>query len=112
MRYTLKDLQQRSALALVADERTRQALPESQGGGGHDADHDDTHDGGELADAAAAYATTREYLRHEAWPFNSPCPLMANYGDDDGRVSDLVRAGALILAELDRLNRAARAGGA
>lgn len=112
MRYTLADLQQLGALALVTQERTRQALPVAVGGEGHDADHDDTHDGGELAEAAAAYATSREVIRQEAWPFFGPTPLMPNYGDDDGRVSDLVRAGALILAELDRLNRAARAGGA
>lgn len=95
----------------VLAERRRQVEVE-----GWDADHDDEHNHGELAGAAAAYATLHSHLRPEVvvdeelmqllWPF-SPAWLKPT-----GPRRDLVKAGALILAEIERLDReAARAAG-
>lgn len=89
----------------VLAERARQMSVE-----GWTAEHDDTHDAGEMACAAACYA------------INSAAPLVgsiatARYWPWDmrwwkpkDRRADLVRAGALILAEIERLDRAAAKG--
>lgn len=68
-------------------------------------DHDDGHDRGELAKAAACYALgeigvsgSREFVSF--WPW-------ANGGPSRDQRSNLVKAGALILAEIERLDRAA-----
>lgn len=64
-------------------------------------DHDDTHLDGEMADAAALYASLR--VRHitgfATWPWD------AKWWKPKDRRRDLVRAGALILAEIERLDR-------
>jgi hypothetical protein len=78
---------------LIAAERRRQVEEE-----GWTAEHDDAHDDGELARAGAAYAA----FSYALWPWDRswwrPEP-----GDDIRR---LVKAGALIVAEIDRLQRA------
>lgn len=92
-----------SAIDDIAAERQRQ-IDEEQ----WSPEHDDTHDGGELALAAASYAqvagegseTRRWTLIPSTWPWSSdwwkPCtPRRA-----------LVKAGALIVAEIERLDRA------
>lgn len=66
--------------------------------------HDDHHVEGEIAEAAAAYAaldTRSESLTSEMWPWRPH-----EFKPRDRR-SNLVRAGALILAEIERLDRAA-----
>lgn len=99
---------------LIAEERQRQI-----GAEGWTADHDDEHDQDELALAAIHYATpdmgplrqiavveqsaaTRKWIwTDDVWPWDC---------DDDKkgqstRIRDLVKAGALIAAEIDRLQR-------
>ena len=91
----------------IAAERQRQIDAE-----GWSADHDDGHDNRELATAAACYclglshveaATSTETLRVSAsvrlWPWDM------SWWKLKGRRRDLVRAGALIIAEIERLDR-------
>jgi hypothetical protein len=79
---------------------------------GHDAHHDDMHDGAEIAAAAAAYLVAYrgeadDIPAHlvmtkslELWPW-APETFRPS-----GEVEMLAKAGALILAELDRVIRA------
>ena len=88
------------ALLGIAAKRMRQILVE-----GFDAAHDDQHDRGELALAAACYALattdcTDKSLVHESlWPFER------KWWKPKGRRHNLEVAGALLAAELDRLQR-------
>lgn len=94
------------ALEDVAAERRRQIEVE-----GWTPEHDDEHREGELAQAAAVYALGAAYraqgfratnvLRMVTWPWDN-----AWFKLKDQR-RDLVKAGALILAEIERLDRAA-----
>lgn len=83
-------------------ERVRQQSEE-----GWTPEHDDAHEGGELADAAAALVLEACDYRLAAlqhWPW-------ANSIKDAPPRRNLVKAGALILAEIERIDRAAlRAG--
>lgn len=85
---------------LIAAERQRQVRSE-----GWTPDHDDEWDDGELARAAVRYAmeeVDREHYGYSwpwAWEWWKPSPK--------DRVRELVKAGALIAAEIDRLQRAA-----
>lgn len=112
---------------LIAEERQRQIDAE-----GYNSQHDDQHENGELARAAASYALPKdrrvmenrteirdnargvadppeEYpvkvLVPEVWPWDAewwrPTPR--------NRVRELVKAGALIAAEIDRLQRQSNA---
>ncbi len=101
--------------AVVADvraERNRQISGEGWG-----PEHDDRHDKGEMAMAAACYAAPeRVFVAHEivgrgyepmisytdAWPWED------RWWKPKDRRRDLVRAAALIIAEIERLDRAAR----
>lgn len=80
----------------VVKERGRQRQQE-----GWTYDHDDAHTDGSLALAAAAYAIGG-FRGSQIWPWHEdgwkPKP--------DDRLRDLTRAGALILAEIERLYRA------
>lgn len=82
-----------TAIDLITAERKRQIDAE-----GWTPEHDDAHADGALADAAACYAMGR---RTALWPWSTdwwkPSP--------DDRVRDLVKAGALIVAEIERLQR-------
>lgn len=92
-----------NALELIAEERERQISKE-----GWTAEHDDEHADQELASAAACYALP-DWLRYpndearvpSAWPFEEsswkPSP--------QDRIRELVKAGALIVAEIERLQR-------
>lgn len=102
------------ALVDVAAERVRQQSVE-----GWTAAHDDeAHSWGALASAAACYALVasspeeyesdqhqppRDHNNRSLWPWDF------SWWKSKNRRSDLVRAGALILAEIERLDRAARA---
>jgi hypothetical protein len=81
-------------VALIAVERSRQVTAE-----GYTPGHDAEHDGGELAEAAAAYALAAngDGACREFWPFRPVAfkPVSP--------VRALTKAGALIAAELDRL---------
>jgi len=99
-----------NALDLIRAERQRQIDAE-----GWSAAHDDSHDQGELAEAAAWLASPARIEHHDderalivvakkiiRWPW------------DDGvtqhsRIDVLTKAGALIAAEIDRLQRAEKA---
>ena len=66
-------------------------------------EHDDKHTGGELARAAACYATHSTLLGSEVdtiWPWD-----FAWWKPTDYR-RDLVKATALLLAEIERIDRA------
>jgi len=100
----------KTGIELIAEERNRQILSK-----GWSPDHDKEHINGELVKAAVCYATPQS-LREPAteaidmydereldypvlWPFEAkywkPSP--------NDRVKELVKAGALIVAEIDRL---------
>lgn len=68
--------------------------------------HDDAHDDGELAEAAAAYALDNGWAGAPppSWPWS------AAWWKPKDRRSNLVRAAALLLAEIERLDRAAAKG--
>ena len=98
---------------LIERERKRQIEKE-----GWTSEHDAHHDGGELADAAACYADLSAALIRGAgveelkplildgydsmltWPFDDD-----DFKPTDDPIRNLVKAGALIAAEIDRLQR-------
>lgn len=89
----------------VTAERRRQIEQE-----GWTPEHDDRHDLGELAGAAATYALYRSQvptvdissrdMLEIAWPF------APEWWKPKNRRSDLVRAAALLIAEVERIDRA------
>ncbi|WP_414617247.1 hypothetical protein [Yersinia intermedia] len=95
----------------IANERLRQISVE-----GWTPEHDDQHSSGELAGAAGYYA---KHVNARQWCFkNNPddyqCepepsgwPWAAEWWKPKNPRSDLIRAAALIVAELERLDRAA-----
>ncbi|MFU6543340.1 hypothetical protein ACM793_03965 [Pseudomonas aeruginosa] len=87
----------------VQAERRRQITAE-----GWTPEHDDEHNGGELADAAACYALWAGGINpgnwREFWPW---APEWLKHSEPRRM---LVKAAALILAEIQRLDRAAAAG--
>ncbi len=100
----------KTGIELIAEERERQIKKENW-----TPQHDDSHDHGELAAAAAVYAMGfsfgyangyftdvgfEDQIRiTSAWPFKEPPKF------NELRKRDLQKAGALIAAELDRLQR-------
>lgn len=97
------ELQQRlqqSALADVMTERQRQIDAE-----GWTPQHDDEHTGGEIADAAACYA--RLGSGWSVWGVLRWWPWEKDWLKPSEPRRSLVKAGALILAEIERLDRAA-----
>lgn len=102
-----------SAVRSVIAERQRQVVVE-----GWSAEHDDKHDSGELAGAAACYA---RHTNARGWVFaqgrysayrNEPPPSAWPFDFDAWKPTnprrDLVKAGALILAEIERMDRTIR----
>lgn len=84
--------------AMIAQERRRQVAKERW-----TAEHDAQHDNNELIRAAIAYAMPHDLFgisRVGMWPWGN-----LEWKPTD-RVRDLVKAGALIAAELDRINEA------
>ena len=92
-----------SGVELIAVERERQVSVE-----GWTPEHDDTHTKGEMADAGACYAL--EAAHNSAyvagrwmailWPWSTEW-----WKPSHDRIRNLVKAGALIAAEIDRLQR-------
>lgn len=92
----------KTGIEIIAEERERQIDVE-----GWTAEHDDAGNNDEqLALAAAMYALPSDYREHEyhvrnIWPWDmnwyKPTP--------EDRIRELAKAGALIAAEIDRLNR-------
>ena len=101
---------------LIVAERRRQIEKE-----GWTAEHDDEHDGGELAWAAVCYAapdmvyaadnieadeTGVDLRLRDPWPWDETWDKRKKHGRKNrGRIRQLQIAGALIAAELDRLLR-------
>jgi hypothetical protein len=94
----------------VLAERQRQISEE-----GWTPEHDDAYQAGDLANAAACYAMTDPVLdtdQHSRldWPYApTDWPWPAIWWKPTNRRRNLVKAGALILAEIERLDRAALA---
>lgn len=97
-----------SALAAVAVERKRQIDEE-----GWTPEHDDQHANGELAMAAACYAYEAGLPESER-DFRNPSPDFWPWDEDwwkpSYRLRGLVKAYALLLSEMERLDRAAARG--
>ena len=97
-------------VSLIAAERLRQVNAE-----GWTPEHDDEHDDGELAQAAACYAKRDtvsddpapwDVIGGGATPPSWPWGWASYKPTPDDRIRELVKAGALIAAEIDRLQRA------
>jgi hypothetical protein len=102
-----------SGVDLIAAERERQIAKE-----GWTPEHDDTHDEQELARAAACYALPDDgdHAEHVRFPMRSMIdgtkrdplwPWESHWykRTPHDRVRELVKAGALIAAEIDRIQR-------
>lgn len=105
-----------TGIDIIAAERQRQIEKE-----GWTKEHDDEHKKGELAEAAACYAmsknsrdflkdATNDYLEELGWDgSNSPVLWPWDYEwwkeEPEDRIKELAKAGALIAAEIDRLLR-------
>lgn len=103
-------MSEQTGIDLIAAERKRQVEVE-----GWTPEHDDEHINGALARAAGCYSVPPDMRARLVkgtmgdvidwmWPFNKdwwkPSP--------DDRIRELVKAGALIAAEIDRLKRKER----
>ena len=88
----------------VLAERQRQVEAE-----GWTPEHDDEHATGEMARAASCYALIAGSRARDLWRGETPkfWPWGEEWWKPTGRRRDLVKAGALILAEIERLDRAA-----
>jgi hypothetical protein len=95
-----------AGVAMIAMERRRQVVEK-----GYTDEHDDMHDKGEFVQAAACYALGPAYVTplygHAPsespkimWPFEA-----GSYRPNQSRVRALVKAGAFLAAEIDRLLR-------
>lgn len=82
----------KSGAVLIAEERKRQIESE-----GYTAEHDSTHNPEDLAAAGACYALEDvEPIHEQLWPWD------AEWWKPKDQLRNLVRAGALIAAAIDR----------
>lgn len=97
----------KSGIELIAEERARQITEERW-----DASHDDKHIAGELSSAAACYAEGSMLFvdthdgDSQSMGFECLWPWEAKDWKPGSRIRELQKAGALIAAEIDRINRA------
>ena len=103
-----RELSSSTGVERIASERQRQIESE-----GWSADHDSHHRNGELSMAAACYAAGepifiehpanagRDRVFHDPWPWDRCWDKRENHS----RIRQLEIAGALIAAEIDRLQR-------
>lgn len=101
----------KTGIEIITDERNRQITKK-----GYNSEHDDLHDKGELALAASCYAIPEDKVfqsfnaeghlnfmakmsRNMYWPFE------LSFWRPGKRIRELAKAGALIAAEIDRLQR-------
>lgn len=99
-----------SGIDLIAGERYRQRTQE-----GYTSEHDDKHSLGDLADAAACYAQVAGAQTRGASAKEFPAEMMMSeagwpweeesWKPSDDPIRNLVKAGALIAAEIDRIHR-------
>lgn len=87
------------AILDVISERQRQRSIE-----GWTSEHDDAYQNSELADAAACYAI---HAHNQGFSTPAHWPWSPDWWKQSGPRRDLVKAGALILAEIERIDRAA-----
>jgi len=99
---TIDAVAEERAIADIAAERRRQIETE-----GWTPEHGDTHDKGELADAAACYASPQSVGFAGAVFGRLPWPFERQWFKPRDARKNLIRAGALIVAEIERLDRAA-----
>ena len=85
----------KQGIELIAEERKRQVDEE-----GWTEEHDDQHTCGELKIAAACYTTLSDHPAPSFWPW-----LIEWWKPSGDPIRNLVKAGALIAAEIDRLQR-------
>lgn len=99
----------KTGIEIIAEERTRQISLE-----GYTSDHDDGRLIGELGNAASCYITAASYQALGFAP--SPAPPAAwpwafrFWKPSKDHIHNLAKAGALIAAEIDRLQRSAGKG--
>lgn len=86
-----------NAVQSVISERQRQQSVE-----GWTPEHDDEHAEGEMAEAAACYAM---FANHQGFSLPAHWPWAREWWKQSGQRRDLVKAGALILAEIERIDR-------
>jgi len=84
---------------LIAEERARQIIDK-----GYTPEHDEKHEDGELAAAAISYAAEAlGFKQHGSGrPLLWPWPQQ-DWKPEDSRLENLIKAGALIAAEIDRI---------
>ncbi|HHG2097355.1 RelE family toxin-antitoxin system [Klebsiella pneumoniae] len=102
LRQRIAELEPRTVTAAAADvlaERQRQVTAE-----GWTAERDDGYQNSELADAAACYAI---HAHNQGFSTPAHWPWSQDWWKQTSPRRDLVKAGALILAEIERLDRAA-----
>lgn len=98
----IAELESRTVTAAAADvlaERQRQVTAE-----GWTAEGDDSYQNSELADAAACYAI---HAHNQGFSTPAHWPWSTTWWKQTNPRRDLVKAGALILAEIERIDRAA-----
>lgn len=92
------------AIQLIAKESERQIVEE-----GFTPEHDAQHKNGELSQAAAAAYAAAEVFRKKSTPTDNCTPYIWPFEKEwwkpspDDRIRELVKAGALIVAEITRL---------
>lgn len=102
LKSRIAELESRTVTAAAADvlaERQRQVTAE-----GWTAERDDGYQNSELADAAACYAI---HAHNQGFSTPAHWPWSQDWWKQTSPRRDLVKAGALILAEIERLDRAA-----
>ena len=90
------------SIELIKSERERQVLQE-----GYTNEHDDCETSNQLSNAAIVYACA-EQLRDQVanfWQWDVKYWKPSSEDTIDGRIRNLTKAGALICAEIDRLER-------
>ncbi len=97
----------KTGIELIAEERARQIEVE-----GYTIEGDNNHDKGQMAKAAASYALAEDYRKHipeeivkKDPPFFWPWSDQFWKPTSEDRIRELAKAGALIAAEIDRLQR-------
>ncbi|WP_256663073.1 type 1 periplasmic-binding domain-containing protein [Klebsiella grimontii] len=102
LRQRIAELESRTVTAAAADvlaERQRQVTAD-----GWTAERDDGYQNSELADAAACYAI---HAHNQGFSTPAHWPWSQDWWKQTSPRRELVKAGALILAEIERLDRAA-----
>jgi hypothetical protein len=100
----------KTVIEIISDERKRQIEVE-----GYTSEHDDRLSNESIARAAACYAMPKDIREIKICPYGDLMFALWNWNErywkpskDDtikGRIRELAKAGALIAAEIDRLQR-------